>query len=314
MTQSNLLTKSRLASFRSCQRLHEYKYLRGYRPITEAGALGFGTLVHEGLEKIWRAGCFYIPEEADPFDAARANAMLSGYMARWFENDISKYQVIGIEIPFECDLKNPMTGARSKTWRLAGKLDGLVKEQATGRVWIVEHKTAGVDVSVGSSYWAKLRMDTQVSVYYAGAQSLGYDPYGVIYDVLSKPKLRPYEVSSKRAEPESAAEFEKRCADAIAEAPDSYYQRGSIVRLEEDMTEAMLDIWQTASQMRDSFRMGFAPRNPDACEKWGRVCDFFPVCCGETSLSNQRLYRLSSTLHPELTGPSKEVTNNEAKR
>lgn len=304
---SNLLTKSRLAAARSCQRQHDILYQQGYRPVEEANALSFGTLVHKGLEFIWTSGSTnQVVLDGDLYDMARATAMLKGYIARWHAEDVERYEVLSVEQEFDCPLVNPATGATSKTWRLAGKLDVLVRDRTTGHVWIVEHKTSSSDIGTGSAYWARLRMDTQASIYYAGAQSLGYEPAGIIWDVLAKPRLRPLEANSRRATPETPTEFQARIEAAIAADHTPYYQRGEVVRLEAEMADAMTDIWQTGQQLRDAERLGRSPRNPDACEKWGRLCDFFPVCSGEETLDNQRLYQLSTKIHPELTGHAKE--------
>jgi hypothetical protein len=40
-------------------------------------------------------------------------------------------------------------------------------------VLVVEHKTSSEDVTPGSFYWSRLRMDGQVSVYFDGARALG---------------------------------------------------------------------------------------------------------------------------------------------
>jgi hypothetical protein len=340
---SRLLTKSRLSAARQCQRLHDIQYLQGYRPLEDAKPLSFGTLVHGGLESIWKghgaawaAGSFLLDTGADPFDLARARPMLRGYNARWAE-DRDAYEVIAVEKEFDCPLVNPETGAESKTWRLAGKLDVLVRERSTRKIWVIEHKSSSADFETGSSYWARLRMDTQASIYFAGAQSLGYDVEGLIYDVLGKPGLRPgavpvldsdgvkqvVDASGQRVRtkdgkkwretgdaaqgfvlvtrPETPAEFEARVTAAIAAKPEDYYQRGKVMRLDGEMVDAMTDIWQSGQQLREAERMGRSPRNPDACEKWGRLCDFFPVCSGAETLQNERLYRLSANVHPELS-------------
>lgn len=295
----NFLTKSSLAAARACQRLYDLTYVRCYRPAEEAHPLRFGTLVHAGLETLERGGEPECPANSDPWDMARARPMLRGYRLRW---DPSLYEVLGVEQEFECPLVNPATGAESKTWRLAGKLDAVVREIATGRILIKEHKTSSQDISPGAAYWARLRMDAQVSIYFAGAKSLGYDVSGVLYDVLGKPRLRPYEVNSKRAVAETPADFEIRVTADIAENPARYYQRGEVVRLESELADAMVDIWQQAQQMREAERLGRAPRNPDACEKWGRLCSFFPVCSGEASLEGNPQFVQLKTPHPELAG------------
>ena len=303
---SRLLTKSRLAVARRCPREHKLTFLDGYRPVAEVSAFRFGNLVHGGLEQIYKGEPLSFPADADPWDLAKARPMLRGYQARWSMED---YGILGVEQEFETALVNPATKAESKSWRLGGKLDAVVHERRTGRVLLVEHKTSSQDISMGSPYWAKLKMDSQVSIYWAGAQSLGYDVQGLIYDVLGKPRLRPLQATSKRQKAETPEEFEARVTADIAENPDKYYQRGEVVRLETEMVDAMTDVWQLGQQLREAERLGRAPRNPDACERYGRLCPFFGVCSGSERLDDPALFTQSDDVHPELSGPAKEAVH-----
>ena len=234
----------------------------------------------------------------NPFDVARAEAMIRGYDARW---SAEQYEVLAVEVEFRAPLVNPETGAPSRTWQRGGKLDAIVRE-LTGhrRIGIVEHKTSSDDITPGSSYWKQLRMDGQVSGYFVGADALGFPAEFCLYDVLGKPTLRPYKVGLKRKVDETPDEFRLRCMTAIAEAPDCYYRRGEVVRLEAEAAEALFDDWQTAVQMREAQRLGRFPRNPDACMKWGRACDFFDVCAGEASIDDPLRFRRSDHVSPEL--------------
>mgnify|MGYP007001753624 CR=1 FL=1 len=51
--------------------------------------------------------------------------------------------------------------------------------------------TTSEDIGRGTDYWRRLRMDGQVSIYYAGSAALGYPADLCLYDVLRKPSLRP---------------------------------------------------------------------------------------------------------------------------
>jgi hypothetical protein len=233
---------------------------------------------------------------ADPFDLARAEAMLRGYDARW---GTEPYEVLAVEAEFRAPLVNPETGAASRTWQRGGKIDAIARDSA-GRILVVEHKTASEDITPGSSYWRRLSMDGQVSGYFLGSDALGFPAEACLYDVLAKPKLRPYEVSKKRVEPETPEEFRARCLAAIAEDPNAYFRRGEVVRLQAEAEEALFDDWQTAQQMREAERLGRFPRNPDACMKWGRPCDFFDVCAGEASIEDPTRFRRPEHVNPEL--------------
>ena len=251
---------------------------------------------------------------ADPFELARATAMLTGYHYRW-DADMDRYEVLAVEKEFTAPLVNPLTRAASRTWRIGGKLDAVVAERATGRQLIVEHKSASGEVGPGSEYWRRLRIDGQVSLYFDGAKALGYDPQGCLYDVLSKPGQRPLRATpeesrkytkdgrlyaAQRDRDETPDEYLARIIDAIAADPNGFYQRGEVVRMERELSEAQHDIWQIGKQVRESDLAGRWPRNPDACVRYGQTCSFFDVCTGEASLDDENRFRRSYEVHPEL--------------
>lgn len=299
----NTLTASRLTTARACQRKHWIEYVAGYRPATKSSALRFGTLIHRGLEVWWRDGfnldaaLAAVQAEANPYDRARAEAMLMGYHCRW---ESERYEVLGVEVEFRAPLTNPETGRASRSWRIAGKLDALVRDPRDGLVKVIEHKTASSDISPGSDYWARLRMDGQVSMYFDGATALGHEPAAVVYDVLAKPGLRPLQVSAKRATEESPEEYRERLVAWIAERPAAAFARGEVVRLEAELAEFRFDIWNTAQQIHRAVRSELAPRNPDSCWAYGSLCPYLAVCSGEATLDDPRFVRMES-VHPELT-------------
>lgn len=346
MSALPILTTSRQSVARRCQREHQYSYLLGYRPAVDAEALRFGGLIHLGLEAWWKAvgagdteplaaALTAMAGEADPFDRARAEALMLGYDARWADA-AELYEVLGVEVRFEAPLRNPETGAPSRTWLLGGKIDALVREKLTGRVLIVEHKTASSDITPGSDYWKRLRIDGQVSTYFAGAAARGHDAEGCIYDVIAKPAQRPSQIpvldedgvkvvvgpdgqrvrtkdgkkwreSASSADgyvlqtrPETADEYRTRVLDTIAADPAGFFQRGEVVRLEAELEEAAFDAWQVARQLREAELAGRFPRNPDACVRYGHTCPFFDVCTGVASLEDPERFRRSEVVNLEL--------------
>lgn len=315
-----ILTQSRLKAARACQRLHRLQYGLGYRPIIEADVLRFGTLFHRGLEAWWKApedrlhaALEAVAGEADPFDRIRAEELLRGYHFRWIDEPL---EVLAVEAEFNTELRNPLTGRPSQTWRLGGKVDAVVRHLPTARTLIVEHKTSAENIEPGSEYWRRLRMDGQVSIYYEGARSLGFDVSGCLYDVIGKPTIRPLKATppearkfkkdgtlyaNQRLEDEAPEDFRARLVEDIAANPASYFQRGEVVRLEEEMREAMFDVWQLGQQIRESELADRAPRNPDACARYGRTCDFFDVCTGQASIDDPALFIRSTVINPELS-------------
>lgn len=310
-----LLTSSRLKSFRACARQHLHAHVQGFRPLAEAPAMAFGTAVHEALAAWWsssrdrafEAAMSALPRTLEPFALARAVAMLAGYDAFW---SASGFTAVAVEREFRLPLINPDSGYPSRTWELAGKVDAIVRGE-NGQTWVLEHKTSSEDIGPGSPYRQRLALDGQVSQYVEGAAALGYDVHGVLYDVLAKPKhsplaatpeeLRKYTKPTKadpvprlyanqRDRDETVDEYRERIGLAIAEEPHRYYAAIPVVRLEEERDEWRWDVWQLAESMRGSARTGRAPRNPDACWRYGSPCAFWDVCVGQASIEDPAKY------------------------
>jgi len=162
-------------------------------------------------------------------------------------------------------------------------------------LFVEETKTTSEDASSGSTYWKRLLLDPQASLYTRAAILLGYAVQGIRWNVLRRPAHRPSE-----AKRETPAGFQSRVLDAIAAEPSKYYSRGTVVRLESDLAESDRDVWLTAVSIREARRLNAWARNPDACMQYGRTCDFFPVCCGEAQPTDPVLYQIRKKRHAEL--------------
>lgn len=207
---------------------------------------------------------------------------------------------------------------------------------------IIEHKSTSEDITVGSDYWKRLRLDPQISNYFVGARSLGFEPEECLYDVVRKPGIRPSNVplvdgdgvkivldaNGERVRTkdgkkfretgdtaqgyvlqtrlETADEYRLRLREDIAMNPARYYARGQIVRLEEDEKDAGFDVWQTAREIREAELTNRWPRNPDACLRYGRTCDFFAVCTREGRLDDATHFRKKEGKHSELEDDGKK--------
>jgi hypothetical protein len=316
-----ILTSSRLRVARACQRLHKFEYFDGYRPVADPDAIRFGRLFDEALQAWWTASgeerldaaLATLSAASDPFDAAKADALLRGYHLRW---GAEPYDVLAVQPEFRAPLVNPATGRASQTWQIGGKLDVIVRDRNDGRTLIVEGKTTSEPIAPGSDYWRRLRLNGQVSMYYEGAKALGHDVAACLYDVVFKPGLRPLKVNQKRKVDETPDEYRARIVESICEDPSRYYARAMVVRLEAEMEDHLFDVWQTAQQIRESELAGRFPKNPDSCLTFGRSCPFLGVCSGEASLDDPSLFTKSADVHPELSatkpanGDSKEENQN----
>jgi hypothetical protein len=330
-----LLTSSRLRSFRDCPRLHHYKYVEGYRPVRESEALRFGTLFHRGLEVWWATRQCHaeglhlddVPLDsalveirglaADPFEQARVEELLRGYDRAWGE-EAGKYEVLGVERPFEAALLNPASWRASATWRLAGKVDLLLRRREDGRVLVCEHKTTSESIEdPAAAYWAKLQMDAQISAYVVGAEALGHQVTDILYDVALRPAQRPLLATppenrkyrkdgalyaGQREVDETPEDYRARVRGAIEESPSRFFQRRVVPRTESQIRDFLADAWMQGRVMRDSERLGLAPRNPDACHRFG-TCVFWQACSsglGPEAFPHE--YVRHEDVNPELRG------------
>lgn len=337
-----VLSVTRKIRYGSCPRMDYFHSIvrRVLRKKDEN--LRFGSLFHKGLEAWWRArmdvptdpdgwilsaiDAVRSDTDSDPFDRIKAEILMHGYHTVWSGDDI---EVLGVEVPFEGDLRNPLTSGVSRTFRLGGKIDAIVRAPS-GQVWLVEHKTSSEDISDGSIYWQRLTLDSQVSTYMTGARMLGYEPAGCIYDVIGKPSMRPLKAtpieSRKYTKPtaknpvsrlyagqrefdETPEEYGERLVKHLAGEPeedaeegaepknknqpryDQYFRRAPIVRLQDEQREAEYNMWGVALQIRESMATGIWPRNEKSCEQYRRLCDYFPVCTKQTGIDDDSKYR-----------------------
>lgn len=315
-----VLTQSEKRTFSQCPKKHEFAYVQGYRPLDVPEPLHKGRLIDRALKAWHGAESGQKLDQAiealrgltvDDYELAYVGAMLRGYDARWCNEEI---EIIEVGKKFEVPLVNPETGAASRTYRMAGEIDALAK--LFGEYYIYEEKSTSEDVGPGSTYWKRLVIDPQVSTYIAACKALGYDVHGCLYDVLYKPGLRPLRATpvesrkytkngalyaNQRDTDETPAEYHDRLIAAISEQPDRYYQRGTVVRTEAEEKDAAWDMWTTARMIADAIKTGRHPRNPDACIRFGRECEYFGVCTNTESLEDTTRFYQVTDVHPELS-------------
>ncbi len=209
-----LLTNSRMTTQRRCSREQRYRYELGFIPLfDDEGPKRFGTIGHYCEEAWWgalRDGTDplaavmavldrYLLDGADPFEIAGVRAVMLGYHARYID-EAEKYDVLGVELELTpTPILNPVTGKESRTWLIGGKLDLYLRERATGRKLVGEHKFTSEDITTGSNYFKRLKLDSQVSVY-----TTATDAEAVLYDVIARPMQRP-----SKATPLEAREYTK---------------------------------------------------------------------------------------------------------
>lgn len=197
MTQSNLLTNSRMACANTCLRKHQFAYELGIRRDRTSQPLRMGSAFHDAIDLIKQGRLFYeaaqfiydnyaqVPEWVEDNDAWFAEQqvvlqLVSGWVWRYQNSPI---KIIATEQQFQFELEGT-------EWAVAGKIDGIV-ELEDGRLAVLEHKTCGEDIDPESDYWRRLRLDAQISLYMLAARALGHNVTTCVYDVVRKPTTKP---------------------------------------------------------------------------------------------------------------------------
>jgi hypothetical protein len=352
-----VLTSSRLTTWQRCPRAHHYRYEAGIVSVDrQSAALSFGTAIHAGLESWWLtiqagdpgralAGALEAAEGslgpgADPYDAARLLAMLAAYDARWLTWACGT-EVLAVERAFSYELANPVTGEVAQTWRIAGKIDALLR-LADGRVAILEHKTRTGDAGAGSDYRRRLTLDPQISTYFDGVARMGWDAQLCIYDVLVKPSIKPLLATpvesrkytqakaatktreaeeprlyaGQRETDESPEEYRDRLIQAIGADPDRYLVHAEIVRTEQEREGHAWALWHTARMITETRRAALVtgdvravPQNSNACFAFGGSgCEYLAICEGTASARDESRFTKLTTVHPELECTAENTT------
>lgn len=291
-------------SYRNCPRACAWRYLEELAPLERSGNLRFGSLIHQCLER-WHQrhdlaetletieqACAATRHELEVNAAWHlATAMMLGYAMRYPKE---AFTIVALEQTFAGPLYNPETGRPSRTFTLAGKVDGLVEQD--GELFLLEHKTAS---TIDSEYLEKLWMDFQLLLYaYALGKYCGLRIAGVIYNILVKAKLRQgqgetdaefreraAELAAKnkngkttatRKLPETDADFQGRLRAKYAEP--GMFHREVLYFSREQIADVERELWQLAQQFQYARRHGWLFRNTGYCFHYGAPCAYYPLC------------------------------------
>lgn len=286
---NEIWTSSRLKSYQTCPMKEALRYRKCLAPIQSKQALAIGTAVHKGIE-MWdeEAGLsalnFPFPssqEEADEQDIARVTVLglLRGYFQTYapFEQHMPE---LSFHLPMRTGKRN------SRIFEVAGKIDDVAT--IDGQNWLVEYKTAS---KLDASYFDRLYVDSQITMYMAAGERLGLKPVGVIYRVLRKPQIR-------RGKTESVEQFLNRLESDIASRPEFYFMERRLYRSTADLADFESMLYHEAKQANTMYKQGRCYKHSTACSVYGR-CEYLPLCMGEAGA--EALYETREP-HEELKG------------
>jgi len=268
------LTHTTATQFRNCRRRWWYRNVKRLVPRYAGEARGIGYAVHKGIELgDVEAGVaalgdrpVFDQEDYDQLELARATvrAMLTGYFRRF--EPLPNYRA---EQKFNISIINPKTRRPSRTFRLAGRVDGLCT--IGGQEFLVEYKTVS---QLGPAQIGLLPMDGQVTAYmYALQRALGIRIAGAVYRFLRKPSIR-------RRQGETAEQFRERLVSDYLERPDWYFREELVYRSQEDLDRFEQELWDLTQDMLHARRRGLYYRNTSRCYDYGG-CEYLPLCRGD---------------------------------
>ncbi len=304
MSERIVTTYSMWNLFRNCRKAAHWRYVLHVVPLEKDRNLSFGSLIHECLEQWHRDRD--LGQVLDRIDRACANrgqdeeqrrvwhlatAMMKGYAARYSQED---FEVVALEKTFEGEIVNPETEASSRSFVLAGKVDGIVRRG--DEHFLLEHKTAA---AIDASYLERLWTDFQITLYaHYVEQALGIRIAGVLYNVLLKARLQQgsgeteaeFEArraeliaksktgksSAKRRMPETDEEFQERLAAKFAE-PGSFH-REALYLSRDQLTALRAELWELTQAFLDARRRDVWYQNTSFCFQYGRPCSYFALC------------------------------------
>jgi len=307
-------------------------------PIESDGSLSIGHAFHSALESLYKLDMAGKPRDAAAiasiikeidnhfsdrfFDLEQkrrwhlVGAMFKAYVRHYPREN---FNVVAIEREFSGPIINPATGCRSRSFQMAGKVDGVIQDKSTGEYFLLEHKSAS---AISGDYLERLPLDKQIHLYcHYISQELNIPISGVIYNVVQKAMLRQNQgetkeqyqarraeliaksktgkTSAKRKIPESDKDFQKRL---MAKYEDGQLFHREILFISPDDIEATLsDLWQVTQRLLSARRDDLWYRNTDFCFRYNKPCIYFPLCRSNGSknvIANLFQHRAA---HSELT-------------
>ncbi len=325
-------TYSMLSLFRNCRKAAEYRYIIGLTPNGKDPNLYFGALIHDCLQ-LWhqhrdfdaaialidRACAARAADESVQRDWHLARAMMTGYAARYPREE---FEIVALEKTFEGPIVNPATGASSRSFTLAGKVDGIVR--IGDAHYILEHKTAA---TIDGDYLERLWTDFQITIYsHYVEQALGIPITGVIYNVLGKARLQQSKgeteeeylerraelieksktgkSTAKRKMPETDEEFQARLAQKYANPEMFHREKLYLSRDRFDVLRA--ELWELSKAFLDARNRKVFYQNTAFCFHHNRPCTYFPVCRSNGNPNVIENFYTITAPHEELRVPANE--------
>ena len=300
------LSPSSIRLFQTCPRKFSHRYVFGIEgKQTPDERMQFGTALHTVIEQNvnrpaadWTLGPALVGLDQELAALVAGTAL--AYATYWRNN--LTYTVA------EAELVTPLANPRLVLLTI---LDGIATNEC-GDLVVVDHKTTSSDIRPGSWFFEKLQIDTQVSAYLIAARANGHNVTHAEWNAIKRPNLTRrtadvppeyYTRSGKWGEAgsikpgtgvpaESVLEFAARVTGTILASPEVYFQRAPVVRLDDEIADALVDINGVGEQILAAWDASVWPRATANCYAFGRPCEFWELCCNSTTASDEQLYQI----------------------
>jgi hypothetical protein len=285
------LSHSAIGTLLGCQQRFYWHYERRLDPNVKAAPLLTGAAFADALEAgdpdvAWATVLnghdalvaefggdpwVVVPErETAEIQAQVARCAARAYLDRYGQHAETREHEIRVR------LRNPHTGAMSRTFDLVGRVDAVSHDYRT----MIEDKLVGQIPRRPGDLERKLRLDRQVSIgCYLIWRSTGVMVREVRYRMTLKPGIR-------RTKTESHDGYLERIASEYQSRPDHYLVEQPCARRSDDFLRLELELWRWAEQVRDARRDGVFPRNTAACQDFAG-CTYLSLCADEPGAVHQ---------------------------
>jgi CRISPR/Cas system-associated exonuclease Cas4 (RecB family) len=304
------LSPNGIKTWQTCPRKYYWRYCYGIQGVqAPSDDIKFGTAFHAALEHNHAKpmATWSVREAVAGLDAdlgALVSGAVAAYGVRWAEEPL---QYTHKEYELRTPLRNPRV-------RLLAILDGIATT-SRGELVVVDHKTSGKDVSAGSWFGEKLQVNTQASAYIWAARSNGFPVSHGVWDAIKRPSMRrriedvPPEHYLKSGKwgnagdlkpgtgvpAESPGEYAVRVKGTMLSAPGDYFARHEVIRLDDELADAIEGINEVADQIIYAWNANAFPQNDAACGFAPQYkCEYFDLCAGAASPEDTTLYQIRS--------------------
>lgn len=218
--------------------MYELRYICNIIPVQKSEALERGTSYHECVEAL-------VSGKDMPAATPKVVAMVNAF---------KKYVYPFLDFSSVEEWKRYNIGDGRHI--IYGRVDGIDRSGA-----VIEHKT--VSGEIDGDYLLRLDIDEQIPTY-----MLACNTNDVIYTVCSTPTIR-------QKKDETDDEYISRCAEWYAQSPHSRCTTVRIHRSDEELAEFAKEQCAVVDEI-ENCKSFF--RNPNNCLKWGRLCEYAPIC------------------------------------